>query len=75
MEFWDKFLKKIILAKLAEFGYNQTQGEHAGVAELADALDSKSCGVHPPCGFNSHLRHHKFVCRRSYPPKKEADTP
>src|SRR5437870_1324671 len=38
--------------------------EHAGydglraeVAELVDAPDSKSGGVHAPCGFKSHLRH------------------
>src|SRR6516162_6015125 len=30
----------------------------AGVVKLADAPDSKSGGVHPPCGFDSHLRHH-----------------
>ena len=29
----------------------------AGVAKLADARDSKSCGVYPPCGFDSLLRH------------------
>ena len=29
----------------------------AGVAKLADALDSKSSGVHSSCGFESHLRH------------------
>ena len=29
----------------------------AGVVKLADARDSKSRGVHPPCGFDSHLRH------------------
>ena len=27
------------------------------MAELADALDSKSSSVHPECGFESHLRH------------------
>src|ERR671923_1132724 len=29
----------------------------AEVAELADALDSKSSGAQAPCGFDSHLRH------------------
>ena len=29
---------------------------YAEVAELADAQDSKSCPVHPGCGFDSHLR-------------------
>ena len=31
----------------------------AGVAELADAMDSKSILVHPKCGFESHLRYLK----------------
>ena len=30
----------------------------AEVAELADAHDSKSCGL-CPCGFDSRLRHHR----------------
>src|SRR2546426_6936934 len=29
----------------------------AGVAELADARDSKSRGLQGPCGFDSHPRH------------------
>src|SRR2546422_10954330 len=29
----------------------------AGVAELADAMDSKSIGLQGPCGFDSHPRH------------------
>src|SRR5580704_12389711 len=29
-----------------------------GVAELADAADSKSAGDHSPCGFDSLLRDH-----------------
>jgi hypothetical protein len=32
--------------------------ECAEVAKLADAADSKSAGVHSPCGFDSLLRHH-----------------
>ena len=32
----------------------------AGVAELADALDSKSSGPKGPCGFDSLLRHTLF---------------
>ena len=31
----------------------------AEVAELADALDSKSSGACAPCGFDSHLRHRR----------------
>ena len=29
----------------------------AGVAKLADALDSKSSSLYGECGFDSHLRH------------------
>jgi hypothetical protein len=35
--------------------------EIAEVAELADAADSKSAVVHPTCGFDSHLRHHRLL--------------
>ncbi len=28
---------------------------------MADAPDSKSGGVHSPCGFESHLRHQHFI--------------
>ena len=31
----------------------------AGVAELADARDSKSRGAYTSCGFDPHLRHHR----------------
>lgn len=31
--------------------------DSAGVAELADARDSKSRGPQGPCGFDSHPRH------------------
>ena len=34
----------------------------AGVAELADAQDSKSCLVHTKCGFDSHLRQCSTLC-------------
>ncbi len=42
----------------------------AEVAELADAHDSKSCGL-CPCGFDSHLRHHpveRAACETSWRP-------
>ena len=42
---------------MPEFIYNKDWEEYAGVAESVDALDSKSSGVYPPCGFDSHLRH------------------
>src|SRR6516162_7866229 len=32
----------------------------AGVAELADARDSKSREAQTSCGFDPHLRHHVF---------------
>ena len=32
----------------------------AGVAELADARDSKSRGLHWSCGFDPHLQHQRF---------------
>ena len=32
---------------------------HAGVAELADARDSKSRGIHFSCGFDPHLQYHR----------------
>ena len=31
--------------------------QKAGVAELADARDSKSRGIHFSCGFDPHLQH------------------
>lgn len=37
----------------------------AGVAELADATDSKSVGAYTPCRFDSCLRH-------SFPPAVQA---
>ena len=43
--------------KATKIKYNEARQVNAGVAELADALDSKSSGAYPPCGFNSHLRH------------------
>jgi hypothetical protein len=35
----------------------------AGVVKLVDAPDSKSGGVHPPCRFDSDLRH---ICFENY---------
>src|SRR5512145_586343 len=37
----------------------------AGVVKLADAPDSKSGGVYPPCGFDSHLRHQPSLATRA----------
>ncbi|GAI89525.1 unnamed protein product, partial [marine sediment metagenome] len=47
--------KKTKFAGLPEFRYNEDWEGYAGVAESVDALDSKSSGVYPPCGFDSHL--------------------
>ena len=33
----------------------------AGVAELADARDSKSRALHWACGFDPHLRHSNII--------------
>ncbi len=33
----------------------------AGVAELADAPDSKSGDLHWSCGFDPHLQHHQLT--------------
>jgi len=52
-----KTKEKTKLAKLPELRYNEDWEGYAGVAESVDALDSKSSGVYPPCGFDSHLRH------------------
>ena len=41
------------LDEITHFVYTLPRAE---VAELADAHDSKSCGL-CPCGFDSHLRH------------------
>lgn len=52
------------LAKLRELTCweNQLQSKYAGagVAELADASDSKSEASHEACGFNSLLQHHSL---------------
>ena len=37
----------------------------AGVAELADAQDLKSCGERSPYRFDSGPRHHHLICARS----------
>ena len=36
--------------------------KRAGVAELADAADSKSAAGHPAWGFNSPLQHQSYFC-------------
>lgn len=41
--------------------YNKGSDGNAEVAELEDALDSKSSPIFLGCGFNSHLRHYKNV--------------
>ena len=46
------------LTKLVINGNIDKYGEHAGVAELADAQDLKSCEVNPSYRFDSGLRHH-----------------
>src|SRR6516225_139819 len=38
-----------------------TVASRPGVAELADAADSKSAGDHSPCGFDSLLRDSHFL--------------
>lgn len=38
------------------------------MAKLADALDSKSSGVHSSCGFESHLRHQRPSHTSELPP-------
>ncbi len=45
------------LELISEPSNNERKEDFAGVAESVDALDSKSSGVYPPCGFDSHLRH------------------
>ena len=40
--------------------------QHAGVAELADALDSKSSSLHGECGFDSLLRHSCYLWKFSF---------
>ena len=42
--------------------------------KLADARDSKSRGVHSPCGFDSHLRH-QFTRKSSRFPKAGRSVP
>ena len=48
-------------------GVRSQESLRAGVVKLADAPDSKSGGGHPPCGFNSHLRHHASLCEACLP--------
>ena len=48
----------------------------AGVAELADAPDSKSGGPHGPCGFDPLLRHHsRAAAAGTTPGPPVRDTP
>jgi 7-cyano-7-deazaguanine synthase len=46
----------------------------AGVAESADALDSKSSLVHPKCGFESHLRQYVLMAETSRIPASTMTT-
>jgi hypothetical protein len=39
---------------------NRPTGPNAGVAELADARDSKSRALHWACGFDPHLQHQRI---------------
>ena len=56
--------------------YNQGRSRPgAGVAKLADALDSKSSEAHPSCGFDSHLRHTKPLHPRVRRPPTDLAAP
>jgi hypothetical protein len=44
----------------------------AGVAELADARDSKSRDLHWSCGFDPHLQHHKWLSAVRHSPKSQS---
>jgi hypothetical protein len=39
------------------------KGNQWGVVGCCARADSKSGGVHPPCGFDSHLRHQSFAAQ------------
>ena len=63
-----------ILAQLGEHlpykqrvtGSSPVGPTNAGVAELADAQDLKSCGTNLPYRFDSGPRHHlNYICARS----------
>ncbi len=47
------------LAFLSELGYSMNKRRGCRSGGMADALDSKSSGAYPPCGFNPHLRHQR----------------
>ncbi len=57
---WPPLRVRFLQEYLATFGRACLSGildSEAGVAELADAADSKSAGPQRPCGFDSHPRH------------------
>ena len=54
-------LASVVRIHLHPFGFVPVMSNHdAGVAELADAQDLKSCGTNLPCRFDSGLRHCGF---------------
>src|SRR5580658_8322705 len=54
--FYDPVTQEATLGILVMFALAQ-----AGVAELADARDSKSRDLHWSCGFDPHLQHHRVI--------------
>jgi len=63
-----KTKENLPLELLSELSNNGNEEDFAGVAESVDALDSKSSGVYPPCGFDSHLRHPPGTKRMKFSP-------
>src|SRR5829696_3449854 len=45
--------------------YNRPDPEHAGVAELVDAPDSKSGGARAPCRFEPDLRYWQNLLQKA----------